>query len=221
MNAIRRVLRAGVVCLSLLCGGAASGRSIDWVAQSFQGAAAPLQSTLDVAFSFRNNGARAATIRSIQTDCDCLAAQSDKSVYQPGEAGLVTARFTVGDRYGLYQRTVTVLTDDGPPQRLTVSIEVPEPAVAEPRDLLWPLGTPAAERSVDFRVAAGLRIEFSETFATNGAFRVRLESIEPGRLYRVHVTPVRTDSVANAAIRIAGRTAGGQEIVVSAYANVR
>lgn len=195
--------------------------ALEWVSHSFTGTTAPLQTTLDVAFAFRNTGDKPVTIRSVQTNCDCLAAATDKTTYQPGEAGLITARFTVGDRYGLYQRAVTVVTDDGPPQKLSVAIEVAEPALVTPRQLEWSLGAASSEQTVDVRVADGVRIDFTETFATNDAFAVRFETVEPARLYRMHIAPKRTDVVANAALRLKGTAANGAEIVVSAYANVR
>jgi hypothetical protein len=195
--------------------------ALEWVTTSFHGTVAPMQATLEVAFSFRNNGPRAVKVQSIQTNCDCLSAQTDRAVYQPGEAGLVTARFTVGERFGLYQRAITLVTDDGPPQKLSVAIEVPEPASLEPRELFWALGAAGEERSVEIKVVAPLRIVFSEAYATNETFRVRLEALEAGRHYRLLVTPVDTGAVANAAIRVVGVAETGQEVIVNAYANVR
>lgn len=214
---------AALPCLLLVVVLAASPATaaLEWVSHSFTGTTAPLQTTLDVAFAFRNTGDKPVTIRSVQTNCDCLAAATDKTTYQPGEAGLITARFTVGDRYGLYHRAVTVVTDDGPPQKLSVAIEVAEPALVTPRQLEWSLGAASSEQTVDVRVADGVRIDFTETFATNDAFAVRFETVEPARLYRMHIAPKRTDVVANAALRLKGTATNGAEIVVSAYANVR
>lgn len=216
-----RPLPSALLAVALSLMPASGNAALHWVSQSFTGTTAPLQTTLDVAFAFRNTGDKPVTIRSVQTNCDCLAAATDKTTYQPGEAGLITARFTVGDRYGLYQRAVTVVTDDGPPQKLSVAIEVAEPALVTPHQLEWPLGAAVSEQTVDVRVADGARIDFTETFATNDAFAVRLATVEPGRHYRLHITPKRTDVVANAALRLKGIAANGAEIVVSAYANVR
>lgn len=196
-------------------------RALEWVSTSYTGATAPLQTTLDVAFGFRNTGAQPVSIRAVQTNCDCLAAGADKPVYQPGEAGMIMARFTVGDRYGLYQRAVTVVSDDGGLQKLSVAIEVAEPATVEPRQLEWSIGAPASDQIVEVNVADGVRIEFTEIFATTDAFAYRVETVTPARHYRLHIAPKRTDVVANAAIRLKGTAANSAEIVVSTYANVR
>ena len=177
---------------------------------------------MDVAFAFKNNSNRPVTLRSIQSNCDCLHVGADKTTLSPGESGVINARFTVGDRIGLYERTITIVSDDSPePKRLLVSIDVPEAATATPNVLVWPIGSPADERVVDIRVAAGLKIDFQEAFSSNSSFRVRLESATPGEHYRLHITPAATSTVANAAIRVKGNAFTGQPVLVSAYANVR
>lgn len=199
-----------------------AARALEWVSERFEGATAPLQTTLDVAFSFKNTSDKPVTIRAVQTNCDCLGASANKSTFAPGESGVVTARFTVGDRIGTYERAISVVTDDAPTaKRLSVRIEVPEAAVVTPNILLWPIGSPGEEKSVDVRSAAALLINFTETFATNTDFQVRLETVEAGRHYRMHIKPGSTQVAANAAVRLKGATPEGQVVIVSAYANVR
>lgn len=212
------------LALALLVVGVGAVRlcALDWVSDRFVGATRPLQSTLDVAFGFKNTSERPVTIRAVQTNCDCLAAGPNKLTYAPGEAGVITARFTVGDRYGPYERAITVQTDDGAePKRLIVHIEVPEPATTSPTILVWPIGAPTDEKKIDLRSAAGVHIDFTEVFPSNPDFRVRLETVTAGRHYRLHVAPIGTGAPANAALRAKGTTPDGQVVVISAYANVR
>lgn len=195
---------------------------LEWVSDRFEGTTVPLQTTLDVAFAFRNTGTRPVAIRDIQTNCDCLHAGANKTSFAPGEAGVVTARFTVGDRIGLYERTITVVSDDSPePKRLLVRIGVPEAAAVTPSVLAWPVGSSPGEKAAEIRVAAGLRIDFHEAVPSNDGFRARLETIEAGKHYRLHIAPAGTGTVANAAIRVKGAASTGQPVLVSAYANVR
>jgi hypothetical protein len=196
--------------------------ALEWVSQNFAGTVAPLQTTLDVAFAFKNTSDRPVTIRAVQTNCDCLSAGANKETFAPGEAGVITARFTVGDRIGTYERSIAVVTDDADrPQQLRVRIEVPDPATVEPTLLVWAVGAAADEKTVEIRPAPGVRIDFTETFASNADFRVRLETVKAGEHYRAHVAPVSTANAANAAVRFKGAAANGQVVIVSAYANVR
>ena len=47
------------------------------------------------------------------------------------------------------------------------------------------------------------------------------DCLEAGRRYCLHISPPNTHEVANAAFRLIAKTASGQELVFSAYANVR
>ena len=177
---------------------------------------------MDVAFAYKNMSSQSVTIRSIQSNCDCLQVGASKVTLAPGESGMVTARFTVGDRIGLYERTITVVSDDVPePKRLHVRIDVPEAATASPNVLAWPIGAPAEERIVDIRTAAGVKITFFEALPSNSSFRVQLEAVNAGEHYRLRITPASTSAAANAAIRVKGTASTGQPVLVSAYANVR
>lgn len=219
---VKHSLRAGAALALALMTALPSARALEWVSDRFEGTAAPLQTTLEVAFAFKNTGDKPVTIRAVQTNCDCLNASANKSTFAPGEAGLVTARFTVGDRIGTYERAISVVTDDPPvAKRLAVRIEVPEAASVTPTILVWPIGSPLEEKSVDVRAAANLQINFAEAVPSNADFRVRFETVEAGRHYRLHVAPVSTTTSANAAVRVNGTTPDGRVVVVSAYANVR
>ncbi|HLP25879.1 MAG TPA: hypothetical protein VK477_09390, partial [Acidobacteriota bacterium] len=115
-----------------------------------------------------------------------------------------------------------VVTDDGtPPQRLHVQIDVPELATITPRVLDWAVGAPADEKAVEIVVAESIRINFSDVFVSAESFRARFETIEAGRRYRVFVKPVSTVDAASAAIRLKGKAESSEDVVVSAYANVR
>lgn len=193
---------------------------LDWWGGHFAGTLEPLQPSMEVAFGFANPSNQAVTIIRVVTNCDCLAATTDRTVYQPGETGLLTARLVVGERTGRYHRTITVTTDDGaPPRKLTLAVEVPAPATIEPGQFEWPVATELRERTADVRPVAGLEIFFDAAVPGNAAFRARLETVEPGRHYRLHVQPVGHDP-ASASIRLTGRTRNGTPAALSAFATV-
>jgi hypothetical protein len=195
--------------------------ALEWKATQLSITTAPFQATQDVTFEFKNSGPKPVAILDLQTNCDCLAADADRKVYAPGESGHIKAQFTIGDRSGLYERVVTVVTDESPtPVRLLVKIEVPELFAVSPRSVLWKQNAPATEQVVDVTPAAGLEITFTEAQPTNPAFTAYLETVEPGRRYRLHLQPVNTATPASAAIRIFGQEKSGHKVVASAYATV-
>lgn len=212
---------------ALLCGVFASltlaGLALEWQTQTLSFTTTPFQTTQEAVFRFTNTGPRPVKILEVESNCDCLDATADRAVYAPGESGVIKSNFTVGDRLGLYERRIKVVTDEGPePVRLLVRIEVPELVTLTPRSVAWQLHEPAVEKAVDLEVIPGLNIEFTRVQPTSGDFAARLETIEAGRRYRVYLKPPATTQPANAAFRIFGRApASRQDVIVSAYGNVR
>jgi Protein of unknown function (DUF1573) len=196
--------------------------ALEWKTQSQTVATAPFQAAQDIVFEFRNNSAQTVSITDLQTNCDCLEAQADQKSYAPATAGTIKARFTVGDRAGPYERSITVVTDEATgPIRLQVRIEVPDICSITPRSVSWALQAPSDEQVVELRPTGNLEINFTAALSTTGAFQARLETVEPGRHYRLHLVPRGTAEPASAAIRIFGRERTGHDVVVSAYATVQ
>jgi len=214
--------RSLTLVLALGAAAAVAAPALEWKNTVVEVRAAPFAETVDLVYEFRNGGPRPVTLADIQTNCHCISATSDRRVYAPGESGRLTAHFVVADRFGLYERTISVSADDAPePTLLTARIDVPDIAVVTPRSLEWRVGAVPAEQTVEIRAAGDLRIEFTSATPTNAAFEARLEPVEAGRVYRLHLRPRDTAAVANAAIRVQGRESTGHDVLVSAYANVR
>lgn len=197
--------------------------ALDWRQTTQQAHAAPFQKTVALVFDFKNTGPRPVHVLDLQTSCSCLAATSDQSRYAPGDTGQIHAQFSAEEPPGLYERQISVLTDESPtPQRLTVQIEIPELALLTPRSVEWHLNETAAEKSIELRVACTLHLDFTQAVPSNDSFAAKLTALEPGRIYLLTIRPLRsTAQVANAAIRLQGHDANGHEVLVSAYANVR
>lgn len=196
--------------------------ALEWKAQTLNFTTAPFQTTQEAVFAFTNTSPKPVTILEVESNCDCLDAAADRQIYPPGATGVIRTNFTIGDRLGLYERRIKVLTDESPePVRLLVRIEVPELVALTPRSVAWKLNEAPVEKAVDVEVIPGVKINFTRVLPTSGDFAARLETIEAGRRYRVHLKPPATAHPANAAFRVFGQAASGQEIVVSAYGNVR
>lgn len=196
--------------------------ALEWKTEHLTLRTAPLQKTTETAFEFTNTSAKPVTIKSVDTSCDCLDAVPSAKVIAPGASGRIHAKFTVGDRFGVYRRTIIVSTDeDLPPVALTVELDVPEVASLSPRSVEWKVGAPAAEQAVVVDVAAGVTLDISSVQATSDAFAIHLETVEAGRRYVLHVAPKSTKEGTNAAFRLFATASTGQNIVLSAYGNVR
>ena len=196
--------------------------ALDWESTTSSKSTLPFQQKLVLDFQFQNHGASPVQIQDIQTNCDCIEAATDKKTYTPGEKGVLHATFTVGERYGRYERTITVTASDSPkPTKLTTVIESPEPAIPTPRVLEWAIGSAGVEQTVEIESTAPLHLEFTEFFALNEQFKIRLVAVKAGVHYRLYIKPASTAGIANTAVRVLGHDQYGHQVVVSAYANVR
>lgn len=197
--------------------------ALEWAETSKSAKLDPLAREFAISFAFANQSARPVKILHVDTNCDCLSAAPDKRLLKPGERGVLHAKFTVGDRVGLYERGITVLTDESAqPQKLTVRVEVPEVATVSPRTLEWSIGDKdTAERVALVEIAPGLAVEFSEVGYSGPGFKARLEPAEGAGKFRVWVKPDSATTAANAAVRLIGREKSGRSVVVSVYASVR
>jgi hypothetical protein len=201
---------------------AACASALEWKTTHLELKVAPLQKTAEAWFEFTNTSPKVVKITGVDSSCDCLDATPSATVIAPGATGRINAHFSLADRYGVLRRTILVATDEGTaPTALTAELEVPEAATLAPRSVEWKIGAAVTEQAVDVTIADGIELALHAVHATSDAFTTRLETLAPGRHYRLHVTPRSTTAVANAAFRLYGKTPSGQDVVLSAYGNVR
>lgn len=205
---------------ALLC--SAPGYALEWKVQHLSLKPAPLQKTAEAFFEFTNSSGRPVTITGVDSSCDCLEATPSAKVIAPGASGRIHAKFTLADRYGQLRRTILVSTDESAnPVALTVQLDVPEAVTITPRSLEWKLGGDAVEQTVEIAVAPGISLTVTEVKGTSDAFTARLETVNAGQLYRLHITPRSAHTAASAAFRLYAKAGDSQNLVFSTYGNVR
>jgi hypothetical protein len=200
----------------------ANASALEWKAQHLSIKAVPLQRTAETTFEFTNTSDRPVTITSIDTSCDCTEATPSAKTFAPGASGTIKAHFSLTGAAGKLQRAIVVSTDEGQPAAsLSVELEIPEIAQLTPRAVEWKLGGDPTEAIVEIEVVTGLELTIHDINSTSDAFTHRLEVVVPGRHFRLHLAPKDATKPANAAFRLYARTATGEKLVFSAYANVR
>jgi hypothetical protein len=216
---VKRIL---LTALGLLFASASQlGLALEWKTQTLTYQTTPFQKTQEVSFEFKNAGEATVTLLDVQTNCDCLETVVGEKTYAPGAKGNINAIFRIGERAGITERVISVITDESPePVRLTVRIEVPEIASILPRSVQWRVDEEHTEKIIELKPASGLEIQFTSAQSTNADFTAQLESVEPGSHYRVVLKPTSTAQPTSAAIRIFGREKSGRDIIVSAYVSV-
>jgi len=212
---------AGLAALSLASATMAAGNLV-WASQE---AALQLSSGTKTAvaeYSFRNAGPKTVRILSVAPSCDCVTAKADRAAYAPGESGTIRAEFTVGGSEGHNEKSVNVVTDDDPahPQRLLLTVDLPEPVALRPRAVFWKTGEPAAEKAVEIVLAEPAKAALGDVQCAEATFAARVEPLTERGHYRVQIKPAATDRLAQATIRL-NATVEGQSRVYVIYAVVK
>ena len=102
---------------------------------------------LKAVFPFSNSGTTPVWIVGVTTSCGCTVATADKPRYEPGDAGQITAIYTIGLSEGRHAHTITVQTDSqkSPSHLLSLTADLPSgqkqvtrtlPPIS-PQELTW------------------------------------------------------------------------------------
>ncbi|GHB92966.1 DUF1573 domain-containing protein [Cerasicoccus arenae] len=148
-------------------------------------------------FPFTNKSDQTVTILSAKASCGCTVPKLAKTVYAPGESGEIVATFSFGQRTGLQQKTISVVTDSKPPQRTTLRLQVTIPQVIsiKPRVLFWDLKDKSEFEAKDFTVVVGEQVEGNVRLAGDApaGFKGSLEPKKDSSDYTLTVQPLLKD----------------------------
>jgi hypothetical protein len=160
-------------------------------------------------FVFKNAGNYPVKILSVKSNCGCTTAKLDKTEYQPGESGKITATFTIGQRVGFQQKDIIVRTDDphgrdgkGVLAQLTVQTHIPELARVTPKFVNWQIGETNAPKTIALEVKHSEPIHVVGVESSDARLIPKLATIEDGKRYEVLVTPADTSQPVKAHLRI-------------------
>lgn len=156
----------------------------------------PAATTVTCRFPFSNTGSQPATIRHYLSNCSCLSValeNRDKTTFTPGESGALLATFDLQNLTGEQERQVRLWMSEDPEEQpsftLNARITIPELITLAPRVVEWKAGEPLATKTVDVTMHHPQPIHIIGLRCTNGAFSNQLETIEPGKRYRIHLSP--------------------------------
>jgi len=178
------------------------------------------------AFPFTNEGTSAVEISEIKTTCGCTTAKLEKMVYAPGESGIIKGAFSLGDRKGLQQKSITVLTTDlGQPSiKLALSLEIPQLVTIKPGLLLWRVGTELKAKKLTVMPNKDLGVNILSIEVDEGPFAIQLsESPNPDGSHEVIINPQELGSQIRSLIRIkvALKDSPGETSTFFAHAIIR
>jgi hypothetical protein len=196
-------MRILAVILALLAGGQTGRAALEWKATDLQLKTEVGQEQAVAVFPFRNRGDKPVRIISVDPSCSCMAAEPGKEVYAPGETGEIRVEVALAGYIGRLRRSVAVETDDatGRFAELTLTVDIPEPVVINPRFLFWRVGDQPEEKNLEIVVTEPKKTVLGEIECSSPLFHVRLLP-QPAGGYRLAVEPADLRQPAEAIIRL-------------------
>lgn len=177
-----------------------SHAGLSWDSHEVTAPPVPGASAVTGEFHFRNTEATAVTIASVHPACGCTTVKLEKTRYAPGEMGVLTVTFTIGDRTGAQQKTIEVQEEGAKaPDVLTLSVPLPEPMKVSSSTLEWKIGdTPATK---DIQVSTNSGVHFDRVESTSTEFEIHSAPAAHGEV-TVKVRPLVCDNPTTALLRV-------------------
>jgi hypothetical protein len=177
-----------------------------WEKQTVEADSKIGQKIFRTAYRFSNIGSRPVSILDIKPSCGCVATELDKFDYAPGESGEIKVTFDLGmdDSSRLQSRTILVTESDAPksPTLLQLLVQVPETVEATPKLVTWERGENAEAKETVVKAGPNIAPVKLTLASTNSDFDVRIATDDPGRSYRVKITPKNTTTPSYAQIEL-------------------
>lgn len=175
-------------------------------------------------FPFENIGDVAIEITEVKTSCGCTTADLEQKIYAPGDAGVIKGTFSVGNRKGVQENKVRVLTKDlGQPEiQLALRLEIPQLVTMQPGLLLWRVGAEPEAKILTLTPNESLGVAILSVESDSVDFAVELlPKAEGSNSYEVVIAPLKTETSGRGLIRVSVGIGDADPKTIFAHALVR
>lgn len=196
------LLRSAAAYLGLAATAAAAAASLEWTQDSLSFETDFNVEEVVATYTFANNGPSAVTIVETTASCGCTIPTLDKKVYAPGEAGELTAVFTIGSRQGMQHKTITVATEDADGNNenydLKLEVDIPIPVTFQPRVLFWAVNSEASTKEVEINFHEKMPMRLAGVDRKDAGepeyYDYEIVTITEGLKYMLRATPKTTEA---------------------------
>ncbi|MBL9191580.1 MAG: DUF1573 domain-containing protein [Opitutaceae bacterium] len=190
--------------------------AVTWSTDQVELRATSLDPKVTATYRFKNSGLVAERVARVDGGCSCTVPKGVGALVAPGESGVVEIDFLIGDRTGLQERVITVVTEGATEavHRLNLSLRIQEVLTVRPRLLLWTKGEAPTSKRTEITVSDGFEIEFDAPVVVGGGFTAVLERSQGSSTRVLVVTPDSLASVQNSEIKLTARHAGREKTLV-------
>ncbi|MEO6970695.1 MAG: DUF1573 domain-containing protein [Chthoniobacterales bacterium] len=155
-------------------------------------------------FKYKNTGDKPIKIVSVHPSCGCTTAALAKDVVEPNESGEITATFHIGDRSGVQNKTISVMTDDQPGQNTVLKLQatIPQLLQVAPTFLFWAANNGLEPKTIVVTVGPDFPVTKLKVTATDKSITTQVKPGPGERDFSIVVTPTESGRPINAALKI-------------------
>lgn len=189
--------------LSLAIAGTAHG-ALSWEKTELELKPAIGAATAVGVFKYENKGDKPVHFNAVRASCGCTTAALAKNDVAPGEKGEITATFTIGDRTGVQQKTITVETDDpaAPTTVLTLKATIAQALNLEPGFVVWQAGETAKSKTIVAKADKDVSVKNIEVTSSSADFTTKVEPGSGPGEFKINVQPKDTAKPLNATLTV-------------------
>lgn len=192
--------------LCTACLGHAVGLDFPKASQEINAPADVASITADFEFSNKSNQ----PIQIVKSDpgCSCVAIEisNGKLRYEPGESGLIRAKFEMANFSGSVEKVIALWLDQDPEDKpstvLKLRVNIPVLIAVEPKTLKWDIGGNGEPQIIDIKIMEGQTIRVTDAKSSSAEFTCEVQTLLEGKHYQLKVTPENINSPGIGVIRI-------------------
>jgi hypothetical protein len=162
-------------------------------------------------FKYQNKGDKPIHFTAVRPSCGCTTAAMKRNDVPPGEKGEITATFTIGDRIGVQEKSITVETDDPdkPSTVLHLKATIAQFLELQPVFVSWQTGEAPKPKIILARAGKGVTIKNIEVTSSNADFTTKVEPGSGAGEFKINVQPRETAKPLNATLTVKPDGAAG------------
>lgn len=152
-------------------------------------------------YPFTNESSEPIEITGTQSSCGCTVPSLEKTIYQPGESGVLTAEFNLGSRTGHQRKAIEVRTNrsgEDASYSLALEVDIPQAIKMRRRAMIWKIGDELKTQTgtVNVHPELGFSIEGFKHVNLRGdsKFEISVTPSDETNAYEISVTPRLAES---------------------------
>ena len=155
-------------------------------------------------FKYKNTGDKPVKITSVHPSCGCTTAALAKDVVAPNESGEITATFNIGDRFGVQNKTISVMTDEDAGQATVLKLTATIPRLLEvsPPFIYWSAGDLLNPKTITAKLGGDFPVTKLNVTSTDKSIATEVVPDPEAKEFRIIVKPQEAGRPISAALKI-------------------